>query len=161
MIFNERRLKTLIGEASDRTGQTVKAISARMGEPDKGNYLARKLNPDDDGAHLSPVDLVLFFATTDLVALDYIESVLGRVAFALPNVQAGSELVAAAKAGKAAERFGIWMQRIAQAMSPDGDGGTEITPAEVAELIQEGNEIIRIFIKFKSYLMNIKRPESA
>ena len=89
MLFNERRLKTLIGEASDRTDQTVKAVSARMGEPGKGNYLARKLNPDDDGAHLSPVDLVLFLAATDLEPLDYIESVLGRVAFALPTVQVG------------------------------------------------------------------------
>ena len=42
-------------------------------------------------------------------------------------------------------------------MSPDGDGGAEITPAEATDLIEEGNEMIRIFARFRAYLMEIKR----
>jgi len=157
MMFNERRLRVLIGEAPDRTGQTVKQVSARMGEPDKGNYLARKLNPDDDGAHLNPVDLVYFLAATDLEPLDYLESCLGRVAFGLPNVMVTPEAAAGINAGQAAERFGAWLQKVAKAISPGGDGGARITPSEAAALIRVGDEIIREFAISRACLTAISR----
>lgn len=142
MIFNPQWLETLIHEAPDRAGKTIRKIAREMGGIDE-KYLARQINPNDTGAKLGLVDFVFYSAVTDLEPLDYINQALDRISVPMPPDAAVKLCDVAKTAAQAVKEFGELMTAYGGALA-DGN----IDQQETEETLKEGYEALRAIALF-------------
>ena len=91
MLFQPARLLRLIHEMPQRSGVRLEDLAEAAGK--SYTTLSREMHPDDKGAKLGLVTFTYISdRAQDFLALDYIESVLGRVAFRLPSAAGLGEL---------------------------------------------------------------------
>lgn len=92
MLFNPEVLAQLVHEIPDRAGLSLRELALAAGKEYK--TLSREMHPEDTGGKLG-LDTFTYITerSRDFLALDYIETALGRVAFQLPAAGQGlSEL---------------------------------------------------------------------
>ena len=140
-IFNPQWLETLIHEAPERSGKTVRKIAREMGGIDE-KYLARQTNPNDNGAKLGIIDFVFYSSVTDLEPLDYINQALNRISIPIPATN-GNLTDITKTAAQAIKEFGDLMTAYGNALA-DGN----ITPTETETILKEGHEALRAIAQF-------------
>lgn len=88
-LFNPQVLWELLHQMPDRSGVALGELARAAGKEYK--TLSRELFPDDSGAKLG-LDTFVYIThrAADFAALDYMESALGRMAFALPRLPVSS-----------------------------------------------------------------------
>ncbi len=132
-LFNPDYLARLVYAMPENSGLHVSELAQRLGRP--SSTLGRELNPDDEGAKLGLAHFVQLTAETgDFGPLDYIESFLGRVAFALPRVVGTAEVLI--RLGAASKEFGDVVQQIADDLADGSLDQHERALKEISEVAQ-------------------------
>jgi hypothetical protein len=156
------RIKKLIWESPERAGKTLRQVHKEMNKilSDLGEdeitygHLSSKMLPDGPGK-LDPIQLAVLCAVTDTAALDEIERGLGRVAFLLYQALQGSDEFYVKGVAEATTEYAEWLQKVAEFMSPDSESGAGISVGEAKVLIEEGDDVIRVFAEKRAYLQRI------
>ena len=143
MLFNPEALAAMLYEMPDQAGTSVAYLAKRLGKP--ASTLGRELNPDDAGAKLGLETFVFLSAETgDFAPLDYIETALGRVAFALPPVAGSSSLHRTL--GEAGKEFG---ELVNQLMTDLADGSLD----DVDQALKEIADVARVLATLRALVL--------
>ena len=136
-VFIPQVLAKLLYESPERTGQTLRKVSRRMGISEA--YLSRQLNPEDPGAKLGVEDFVYLTEVTDLAPLKYIAQAFGQVLVPLPNTGNTTKKEWLKHIAKVSKEAGEVVCQLSGALADDDDIGPDEAPAvrrEVFEAIQ-------------------------
>ena len=127
----------------------IKALAPEIG---KAESTLRNELTQQDGYKLGLITTYqILKLTQDYRALDRIEKLLGRVAFALPTAQVGELAALSQMIGDTAKEFGEQMAAIGQAMA-DGT----VTKEEAKACVAEIDDVVAACIKLKAYLERVR-----
>lgn len=148
-LFNPDYLARLVYAMPENSGLHVSELALRLGRP--ASTLGRELNPDDEGAKLGLARFVALTAETgDFAPLDYVESCLGRVAFALPRVVGSAEVLT--RLAAAGREFGDVVNQIAGDLA---DGSLD----HHAKALKEISEVAQALAALRAAVLDDQRAK--
>ncbi len=148
--YDPERLQELIVAAVAGPGR--KSVAADLRKP--YSTFCHELN-GQSGYKLGLDTFVhILLLTKDHGVLDYLESLLGRVAYPVPHVEPPDPVDLIELAAKLTKEFSDVMAETAKALA---DG--ELTPSEAAQIRKEASELVNVAMEVTLYLERVATQE--